>query len=84
MAGRTNQSPSGGYRILTVIWLLVSAVLAYPAFSLLSSMGLNQALAGTLVFIGICLLYDIPYRARVSAQHQAALSKAEQWRGRGG
>lgn len=84
MASRKTDSASSGSRVLTVIWLLVSAGLSYPVYSLLVSWGFNQALAGMVVFIGICLLYDIPYRARVSEEYEATMSRADQWRGRSG
>jgi len=67
---------------LTIVWLLVSAALAYPLYSFLFNLGFNQALAGVAVFVGICLLYDFPYRARVKAQHLIATSRADQWRNR--
>lgn len=82
MANKKENTTGSGSRILTIIWLLVSAGLAYPVFSMLVSWGLNQALAGVFVFIGICLLYDIPYRARVKEQHALTMSRADQWRGR--
>ena len=46
----------------------------------LVSFGFNEMLAGVMVFIGICLLYDIPYRARVKAEHQLAMQRTQQWR----
>jgi hypothetical protein len=79
MASKTTDSANSSSRVLTAIWLLVSAGLAYPVYSLLISWGFNATLAATSVFLGICLLYDIPYRARVNAQHQAAMSRADQW-----
>lgn len=82
MAGNTKDSGKSGSRVLTVIWFVVSAALAYPAYSLLVSWGLNQALAGILVFIGICLLYDVPYRARVKEEYEANMRRADQYRGR--
>lgn len=82
MAGKATNSTRSGSKVLTVIWLLVSAGLAYPVYSLLVSLGFNQALAGMVVFIGICLLYDIPYRARVSEEYDEAMSRADHWRGR--
>lgn len=82
MANKATDSAASGSRVLTIIWLLVSAGLAYPFYSFLMSWGFNQALAVMTVFIGICLLYDIPYRARVKAEHEAALSRAEHWRAR--
>lgn len=84
MADMNNKDSTGsGSRALGLVWLLVSAGLAYPAYTMLSSWGINQGLAAVIVFIGACLLYDIPYRARVKAQHQTAMRQAEQWRGRG-
>lgn len=82
MASNAKDSAASGNQTLTILWLLVSAGLAYPAYSMLSSWGLNQGLAVVIVFIGACLLYDIPYRARVKAQHKVAMKKSEQWRGR--
>lgn len=82
MTGKKTDSANSNGRVLTAIWLLVSAGLAYPVYSLLLSWGFNPTLAATSVFVCICLLYDIPYRARVNAQHQAALSRSDQWRGR--
>jgi hypothetical protein len=82
MANKTTDSANSNSRVLTAIWLLVSAGLAYPAYSLLISWGFNPALAATSVFLGICLLYDIPYRAKVSAQYEASMSRADRWRGR--
>lgn len=79
--GRKDSNGSSS-RILGFIWLLVSAGLAYPAYKTLVSMGFNQALAGVAVFIGTCLLYEIPYRAKVKAQHAEAMKQSEQWRGR--
>lgn len=80
MAGKTDQSGNSTYRTLTVIWLVVSVALGYPLFNLLTSMGFNSALAGVGVFLGACLLYDIPYRAKVKAEHQAAMSRTNRWR----
>lgn len=82
MAGKTNASAGSGSRVLTLVWLVVSAGLAYPAYTMLASWGLNPALAGLLVFLGICLFYDVPYRARVKEEYEANISRAEQWRGR--
>ncbi len=82
MAKEAKGSKGSGSRVLTFIWLLASAGLAYPVYSLLVSWGFNSALAGTVVFLGICLLYDIPYRARVAEEYEASVSKADQWRGR--
>lgn len=82
MASKKTDSASSSSRVLTIIWLLVSAGLAYPVYSLLVAWGFNQALAGVVVLIGICLLYDIPYRARVSEEYEAAMSRSDQWRGR--
>ncbi len=62
---------------LTILWLLISAALAYPLYSFLFKLGFNPTLAGVAVFIGICLLYDIPYRARVKAEHEIATSRAD-------
>lgn len=81
MAGKTNDSRSSS-QVLTIIWLLVSAGLAYPVYSLLASWGFHDALAGMVVFVGICLLYNIPYRARVNEEYEATMSRAEHWRGR--
>lgn len=82
MASKKTEAAGSGSRILTILWLLVSAGLAYPVFSLMVSWGFNQALAGMIVFIGICLLYDIPYRARVKEQHMATMQRTDQWRNR--
>ncbi len=78
--GRKDSNGSSS-RMLGFIWLVVSAGLAYPAYKTLVSMGFNQALAGVAVFIGACLLYEIPYRAKVKAQHEIAMKRAGQWRG---
>ncbi len=67
---------------LTLVWLLISAALAHPLYSFLFTIGFNQVLAGVTVFIGICLLYDIPYRARVQAEFELATSRADHWRNR--
>ena len=83
MADRKDDSVGSAGRALGLVWLLVSAGLAYPAFTMLSSWGVHQGLAGVIVFIVACLLYDIPYRARVRAQHLATMRQSEQWRGRG-
>lgn len=82
MAGSNRDSAGSGSRLLGFIWLLVSAGLAYPAFKMLVSMGFNQALAGVAVFIGACLLYEIPYRAKVRAQNEIAAQQSQRWRGR--
>lgn len=82
MAGNNNGSEGFGSRALGLGWLLVSAGLAYPAYTMLVSIGFNQALAGVAVFIGACLLYEIPYRAKVRAQNQLARKQSERWRGR--
>ncbi|GIK24172.1 MAG: hypothetical protein C3F19_07795 [Rhodocyclales bacterium] len=78
--GRKDSNGSSS-RMLGFIWLLVSAGLAYPAYKMLMSMGFNQALAIVAVFIGACLLYEIPYRAKVKEQHEIAMKRANQWRG---
>lgn len=78
--GRKDSNGSSS-RMLGFIWLLVSAGLAYPAYKMLMSMGFNQALAIVAVFIGACLLYEIPYRAKVKEQHAIAMKRANQWRG---
>ena len=49
---------------------------------MLVSIGLNEAFSVVMVLLGICLMYDIPYRAKVKAQHEASMSRADQWRGR--
>lgn len=82
MASKKTDSANSNGRVLTVIWLLVSAGLAYPVYSLLLSWGFNPTLAATTVFVCICLLYDIPYRAKVNAQYEASMSRADHWRGR--
>lgn len=82
MTSNKEASIYSGSRALTMGWFLVSAGLAYPSFNLLVSIGFNQALAGIAVFVGICLLYDIPYRARMKAQHEAAMIRANQLRNR--
>lgn len=78
----TKKGEEGGSKILGYIWFVVSAALAYPAYSLLLSFGFNSSIAMVAVFIGICLLYEIPYRARVKARHELAMKKSEQWQGR--
>lgn len=80
MASNSKDSAGSGTRVLGIIWLLVSAALAYPVYSFLVSWGFNEMLAGVMVFIAICLLYDIPYRARVKAEHQLAMQRTQQWR----
>jgi ABC-type polysaccharide/polyol phosphate export permease len=82
MAIDRNHSAGSSSKALGLIWLLVSAGLAYPAYSMLVSVGFNQGLAMVAVFIGACLLYDIPYRARKNAEHQAAMVRADKWRNR--
>lgn len=82
MSKKKEASIFAGSRALTMAWLLVSAALAYPFFKLLINVGFNQGLAGMAVFVCICLLYDIPYRARVKAQHQADMIRTNQWRNR--
>ncbi len=82
MASSKKDSAESGARALWVIWLLVSAGLAYPAYSMLSSWGVHRGLAVVIVFIGACLLYDIPYRARVKARNELAMKQSDQWRGR--
>jgi hypothetical protein len=82
MTSRKHDPSGNGSKVLGIVWLLVSAGLAYPAYSVLTSWGFNQALAGVVVFIGACLLYEIPYRARVRAQHELAMKQTDQWRGR--
>lgn len=82
MTGKKHDSIESGSRALWMVWLLVSAGLAYPAYTMLVSLGFNQWLAGVAVFIGACLLYEIPYRARVKAQHELAMRRSDQWRGR--
>ncbi len=71
-----------GSKMLGYIWFVVSAALAYPAYSLLLSLGLNSSIAMVAVFVGICLLYEIPYRARVKARHQMEMKKLDRWQGR--
>ena len=80
MANNSKDSAGSGTRVLGIIWLLVSAALAYPVHTFLVSWGFNEMMSGVLVFIGICLLYDIPYRARVKAEHQLAMQRTQQWR----
>lgn len=82
MTNKKEASIYASSRALMLVWLLVSAALAYPFFKLLISYGFNQALAVVAVFLSICLLYDIPYRARVKAQHQADVLRTNQWRNR--
>lgn len=69
-------------RALTIVWLAVSAGIAYPMYSILMSWGFNQGLAVTIIFVCVCLLYDIPYRARKNAEHQAAMIRTDRWRTR--
>lgn len=68
-------------RVLGLIWLVVAAGLAYPAYTLLVSIGFNEALSAVAVFIGACLLYEIPYRARLREQQALALQRTNRWRG---
>ena len=82
MASKTRGSAGSGSRVLTMIWFMVSAAAAYPAYSMLSSWGLNQALTITFIFIGICLFYDIPYRARVKEEYEENMRRADQHRSR--
>lgn len=82
MANPKHNAVGSGHKVLGILWLLVSAGLAYPVYSMLVSMGFHSGLAVVAVFIGACLLYEIPYRAKVKAQHEMAMSRAEQWRGR--
>ena len=81
MAGKRNETAGSGSRMLRLVWLLVSAGLAYPAYKMLVSLGFNEALAVVAVFVGACLLYEIPYRARLREQHRIAMKRANQWRG---
>lgn len=81
MTHKRKEAAGSRSRVLGLIWLLVSAGLAYPAYTLLVSMGFNQALAVVAVFVGACLLYEIPYRVRVREQHEMAMKRANQWRG---
>lgn len=81
MAGKASKPANSSWKILTFLWLVISLAIFHPAYSFLVSMGLNEAFSAVMVLVGICLMYDIPYRAKVKAQHQAALSRAEQWRG---
>ncbi|MEZ5613661.1 MAG: hypothetical protein R3E35_00440 [Rhodocyclaceae bacterium] len=80
-AGNKNATRSGS-GVLGIIWFLASAGLAYPAYTMLVSLGFNQALAVVAVFIGACLLYEIPYRAKVREKNAMSLDRASQWRGR--
>lgn len=82
MATGNKDSARSGSGALGIIWFLASAGLAYPAYTMLVSLGFNQALAVVAVFIGACLLYEIPYRAKVRAQNALATDRASQWRGR--
>lgn len=77
MANRKNDTAGSASQVLGILWLVVSAGLAYPVYSLLVSWGFNQALAGVTVFIGACLLYEIPYRARVRAQNEMVMKRFE-------
>lgn len=81
MTNRRKEAAGSRSRVLGLVWLLVSAGLAYPAYNMLVSMGFNQALAIVAVFLGACLLYEIPYRVRVRDQHELAMKRANQWRG---
>lgn len=80
MANKKDEPAESSSRLLGLIWLVASLGLAYPAHSLLVSWGFNSALAAVTVFLAACLLYDIPYRARVRAENQAALRRGQQWR----
>lgn len=82
MTSKKHDSTGSGSKTLGLIWLVISLGLAYPAYSLLTSWGFNQGLAAVAVFIGACLLYEIPYRARVKAQHELAMKRSDQWRSR--
>ena len=53
MANKEANTTGSGSRVLTILWLLVSAGLAYPVFTMLVSWGFNQALAGTMVFLSL-------------------------------
>ncbi|KAB2933791.1 MAG: hypothetical protein EFKGCFLK_01393 [Rhodocyclaceae bacterium] len=81
MASKRNEETKSSSRMLSLVWLLISAGLAYPAYKMLVSMGFNQALAVVAVFVGACLLYEIPYRARVREQHRIDMQRANHWRG---
>ncbi|MCO5099141.1 MAG: hypothetical protein M9884_16990 [Rhodocyclaceae bacterium] len=82
MANKAGDSANSSWKVLTFLWLAISVVIFQPAYSMLVSMGLNEAFSVVMVLLGICLMYDIPYRAKVKAQHQASMSRADQWRGR--
>ena len=82
MTYKKNDAAESGGITLGFIWLVVSAGLAYPAYSILTSWGFHQGLAGVAVFIGARLLYEIPYRARVRAEHERAMKRSDQWRQR--
>ena len=82
MANKASERENSSWKVLTFLWLAISAAIFQPAYSMLVSMGLNEAFSVVMVLVGICLMYDIPYRAKVKAQHQASMSRAEQWRGR--
>lgn len=77
MTAKKDDSTWSTSKILEILWFIMSAGLAYPAYSMLVSLGFNQALAGVAVFIGACLLYEVPYRARVRAQSTIAMKRLE-------
>ncbi|MCZ7654739.1 MAG: hypothetical protein M5R42_11350 [Rhodocyclaceae bacterium] len=82
MANKAGDSANSSWKVLPFLWLAISVVIFQPAYSMLVSMRLNEAFSVVMVLLGICLMYDIPYRAKVKAQHQASMSRADQWRGR--
>ncbi|MBX3649180.1 MAG: hypothetical protein KF853_10680 [Rhodocyclaceae bacterium] len=82
MRSKENEYANSNWKVLTFLWLAISLALFNPVYSMLVSMGLNEAFSVVMVLLGICLMYDIPYRAKVKAQHQASMSRADQWRGR--
>lgn len=82
MVSKEKEYANSNWKVLTFLWLAISLALFNPAYSMLVSMGLNEAFSVVMVLVGICLMYDIPYRSKVKAQHQASLRRADQWRGR--
>ncbi|MCB1892553.1 MAG: hypothetical protein R3E40_10330 [Rhodocyclaceae bacterium] len=82
MANKAGDQKNSSWKILAFLWLVISLAIFQPAYSMLVSIGLNEAFSVVMVLLGICLMYDIPYRAKVKAQHEASMSRADQWRGR--
>lgn len=67
--------------VLTIVWVLASLSIGYPAYKLLASW-IHEGLAATIVFLVVAHGYHFPYKARLREQNEESEVRLNRWRGR--